>query len=34
MTEAWRQFGNPEVRELLPFEAVTRGLVKTQLTED
>jgi hypothetical protein len=30
---ARRQFGNPEERERLPFEAVTRGLMKTQVTE-
>jgi hypothetical protein len=32
MAEAWGQFGNPEERERLPLEAVTGGLVKTQLT--
>jgi hypothetical protein len=34
MTEAWRQFGNPKERECPPLEAVTRGMVKTQLTEN
>lgn len=33
MSEAWGQFGNPEEGVRLPLEAVTRELVKTQLTE-
>jgi hypothetical protein len=33
VTETRGQFGNPEERELLPWEAVTRGLVKEQLNE-
>jgi hypothetical protein len=33
VAEAREQFGNPDKGELPPLEAVTRGLVKTQLTE-
>jgi hypothetical protein len=33
VTAAREQFGNPEQRERPPFEAVTRGVEKTQLTE-
>jgi hypothetical protein len=28
------QFGNPEKREHLPLEVITRELVKTELTEN
>jgi hypothetical protein len=30
---AQRKFGNPEEEEWPPLEALTRGLLKTQLTE-
>jgi hypothetical protein len=33
MAEARGQFGNSKERECPPLEDVTRGLVKTQLTE-
>jgi hypothetical protein len=33
VSEAREQFGNPEEGEHPPLEAVTKGLVKTQLTE-
>jgi hypothetical protein len=34
VAKALGQFGNQEEKEFLPMEAVTRGLVKTQLTEN
>lgn len=33
MAEVQGRFGNPVERERLPLEAVTKGLVKAQLTE-
>jgi hypothetical protein len=33
MAQAQEQFRNPEEGECLPLEAVTRGMVKTQLAE-
>jgi hypothetical protein len=33
MTESLGEFGNPEKGVRLPLEAITTGLVKTQLTE-
>jgi hypothetical protein len=33
VVEAQEQFGNPEEWDRLPLEAITRELVKTQLTE-
>jgi hypothetical protein len=34
VAEVRGQFGNPEEKERLSMEAVTRGLVKIQLTGD
>jgi hypothetical protein len=33
VAEAWEQFGIPEEGECLLLEAVTRGMVKTELSE-
>jgi hypothetical protein len=32
-TEAWGPFRNPEKGEILPLEAVTRGVVKREYTK-
>jgi hypothetical protein len=34
VTESWEQFGNPEGGDYSLLEAVTRGMVKTELSEE